>query len=150
MKLLLLKFNFILMKHQGIENYFSLKETDFGLKTAGGILSVTECSTSNKKTALPSFKRLLTSERTRPMHSLHCKSSTPAPTTQPSGFAHHVSHPFDKTLFTQGLTQCSAPRGSHLSLVIDTLKHDEIFNRPFVNIRPCWKLRRVPSPLDQI
>ena len=81
----------------------------------------------------------------------HRKSSPHhPPQPSPSGFAHHDSYPFDKALFTQGLTQCSAPRGSHLSLVIDTLKHDEIFNMPFVSIRPCWKLQRVPSPLDQI
>lgn len=43
-KLLLLKLSFILMKHQGTENYFPLKETAFGLQTAGGILSLTEHS----------------------------------------------------------------------------------------------------------
>lgn len=31
----------------GTENYFPLKETDFGLKTAGGILSGTGCSIPN-------------------------------------------------------------------------------------------------------
>lgn len=62
------------------------------------------------------------------------------PVTCPSGFAHHVPYPLDKALFTPGLTQGSAPRGSHLSLVIDKVKHDDIFNRPFVNILLCWKL----------
>lgn len=47
----LLKLGFILMEHQGTANYFSLKEADFGLKTAGGILSLTQGSAPNTEMA---------------------------------------------------------------------------------------------------
>lgn len=71
------------------------------------------------------------------MHSLHPSS----PLTCPRGFAHRVPYPPDKALFTPGLAQGSAPRGSHLSLETDKVKHDDMSNRPFVNILLCGKLR---------
>lgn len=91
---------FILMDHQGTENYFSLKETDFGLKTAGGILSWTGCSTPNTQNgSFPSQEDPHTGEPARCTH----YPSLPGP----SGFARHVSYPLDKALFTYRLTECS-------------------------------------------
>lgn len=89
MQLLPLKFNFILMEHQGIENYFSLKETDLGLQTAGAILSVTEGRPSNTKNGFFASQRLPTCERNSSRHLFDSKCASllpPAPVGVPITF----------------------------------------------------------------
>lgn len=99
MKLPLLKLNFVLMEHPGTENYFSRKETDFGLKTAGGILSVTECSTSSAKNGFFPSQRLPTCERNCWKPSSHQKSISPcsAP-TWPQGVCPSCFLPFRQSI----------------------------------------------------
>lgn len=139
-KLLLLKLGFTLMEHQGTENYSSLKETDFGLKTAGGILTLTERSTPNTKMA--SFLHNASQVWENLLGALITPYGLP-PQPGPSGFA-RCKIPSWQGCICPWATQCSAPRGSQLSLVIDKLKHGDIFNRPFVNTLPCHKLPWVP------
>lgn len=135
--------------HRGTKTYFSLKETDFGLKTAGGILSLTGCSTPTqpKRWLLP-FTKDSACGRACSVHSLHqiCSPLYLAPVGLPIMFLTLLT----KHYLPMGSLSAQLQGGSHLSLVSDKLKHEDIFNRPFVNIVPCWKRRRVPSPLDQI
>lgn len=130
------------MEHQGTENYFSLKETDFGLKTAGGILSFTECRTPNTEQASSLHK---VSHAWENLLGALIYTTSPAPSPGPSGFAQRVPCPPDKVLFTPGLSQGSAPRASRLSLVRDKRKHDDISIGRLLASCQAESSRTVPS-----
>lgn len=151
MMLLLLKLSFILMEHPPRDwklfftegNWFRFEKLQEEF-----ILSVTGCSTPNPKDRFFPSQSLPTCGRTCSVHSLH-QVSFPfylAPVGLPIMFLTLLT----KHYLPMGSLGAQLQGGSHLSLVTDKLKHDDIFNRPFVNILPCWKLRRVPSPLDHI
>lgn len=67
------------------------------------------------------------------LHAPHTVRS-PSAAACPGGFAHHVltlstKHPGTHSVFS--------PKGSHLSLANDKLKHSEIFSKPFASMLPC-------------
>lgn len=96
--------------HQGTENYFSLRETDFGLKNCRRNYSKFDRTQHTQpQRLLRSFTKL--AYLWENLLSALITSDLLPLLPGPSGFAHHVSYPLDKALFTHGITRCSAPRG---------------------------------------
>lgn len=135
--------------HQRTENYFSLRETDFGLKNCRRNYSKFDrMQHTQPHRLLLSFAKLAYLLENL-LSALIASDLLPfylAPVGLPSMFLTLLT----KHYLPMGSLGAQLQGGSHLSLVTDKLKHDDIFNRPFVNILPCWKLRRVPSPLGHI